>query len=111
MLSGLAPAMTQGVVRFTPGCLGDTQFSFRFRQCGGPRTPWHSEDRLYDSGVPPWLQVSISQSEDNSWTPTAVSWRVPQADTEGGGGSPRDIPVPLLAMWSSVGLAQPLQTE
>ncbi|XP_055963017.1 protein DENND6B isoform X4 [Sorex fumeus] len=38
------------------GCLGDTQFSFRIRQCGGPRTPWHSEDRGYDSGVPTWLQ-------------------------------------------------------
>ncbi|XP_004610831.1 protein DENND6B isoform X5 [Sorex araneus] len=38
------------------GCLGDTQFSFRIRQCGGPRTPWRSEDRVYDSGVPTWLQ-------------------------------------------------------
>lgn len=41
-----------------PGCLGDTQFSFRIRQCGGQRSPWHAEDRRYDSGAPVSLQVS-----------------------------------------------------
>ncbi|XP_045411300.1 protein DENND6B isoform X2 [Lemur catta] len=38
------------------GCLGDTQFSFRMRQCGGQRSPWHAEDRQYDSGAPAALQ-------------------------------------------------------
>ncbi|KAF5928234.1 hypothetical protein HPG69_014839 [Diceros bicornis minor] len=37
------------------GCLGDTQFSFRIRQCGGQRSPWH-DDRRYDSGAPVSLQ-------------------------------------------------------
>uniref|UniRef100_A0A7N5K8M9 DENN domain containing 6B n=1 Tax=Ailuropoda melanoleuca TaxID=9646 RepID=A0A7N5K8M9_AILME len=38
------------------GCLGDTQFSFRIRQCGGQRSPWHAEDRHYNSGAPMSLQ-------------------------------------------------------
>ncbi|XP_060044838.1 protein DENND6B isoform X2 [Erinaceus europaeus] len=38
------------------GCLGDTQFSFRIRQCGGHRSPWHTNDKHYDSGVPMSLQ-------------------------------------------------------
>ncbi|XP_042849555.1 protein DENND6B isoform X4 [Panthera tigris] len=38
------------------GCLGDTQFSFRIRQCGGQRSPWHAEDRRYNSGAPVSLQ-------------------------------------------------------
>ncbi|XP_070109924.1 protein DENND6B isoform X2 [Equus przewalskii] len=37
------------------GCLGDTQFSFRIRQCGGQRSPWH-DDRHYDTGAPVSLQ-------------------------------------------------------
>uniref|UniRef100_A0A8D1FEB6 DENN domain containing 6B n=1 Tax=Sus scrofa TaxID=9823 RepID=A0A8D1FEB6_PIG len=39
-----------------PGCLGDTQFSFRIRQCGGQRRPWHTDDRHCDSGAPASLQ-------------------------------------------------------
>ncbi|XP_072829898.1 protein DENND6B isoform X2 [Vicugna pacos] len=38
------------------GCLGDTQFSFRIRQCGGQRHLWHPDDRHGDSGVPVSLQ-------------------------------------------------------
>ncbi|XP_075863002.1 protein DENND6B isoform X2 [Microcebus murinus] len=38
------------------GCLGDTQFSFRMRQCGGQRSPWHAEDRQYNSRAPVALQ-------------------------------------------------------
>uniref|UniRef100_A0A5F9CVN5 DENN domain containing 6B n=1 Tax=Oryctolagus cuniculus TaxID=9986 RepID=A0A5F9CVN5_RABIT len=41
------------------GCLGDTQFSFRMRQCGGQRSPWHSEDRRYNSGAPVALQSLV----------------------------------------------------
>ncbi|XP_032973978.1 protein DENND6B isoform X2 [Rhinolophus ferrumequinum] len=40
------------------GCLGDTQFSFRIRQCGGQRSPWSTDDRHYDSGAPVSLQES-----------------------------------------------------
>ncbi|XP_064446505.1 protein DENND6B isoform X3 [Mirounga angustirostris] len=38
------------------GCLGDTQFSFRIRQCGGQKSPWHAEDQHYNSGAPMSLQ-------------------------------------------------------
>ncbi|XP_024593348.1 protein DENND6B isoform X3 [Neophocaena asiaeorientalis asiaeorientalis] len=38
------------------GCLGDTQFCFRIRQCGGQRRPWHTDDRRCDSGAPVSLQ-------------------------------------------------------
>ncbi|XP_016067138.1 PREDICTED: protein DENND6B [Miniopterus natalensis] len=38
------------------GCLGDTQFSFRIRQCGGQRSPWPSDDRHYNSEAPLSLQ-------------------------------------------------------
>uniref|UniRef100_A0A2K6KRU9 DENN domain containing 6B n=1 Tax=Rhinopithecus bieti TaxID=61621 RepID=A0A2K6KRU9_RHIBE len=38
------------------GCLGDTQFSFRMRQCGGQRSPWHADDRHYNSRAPLALQ-------------------------------------------------------
>ncbi|XP_039319135.1 protein DENND6B isoform X3 [Saimiri boliviensis] len=38
------------------GCLGDTQFSFRMRQCGGQRSPWHANDRHYHSRAPVTLQ-------------------------------------------------------
>ncbi|XP_075409557.1 protein DENND6B isoform X2 [Tenrec ecaudatus] len=38
------------------GCLGDTQFSFRIRQSGAPRSPWHSENSPYNSRAPVWLQ-------------------------------------------------------
>ncbi|XP_033089359.1 protein DENND6B isoform X3 [Trachypithecus francoisi] len=38
------------------GCLGDTQFSFRMRQCGGQRSPWHADDRHYNSRAPMALQ-------------------------------------------------------
>ncbi|PNJ85317.1 DENND6B isoform 2 [Pongo abelii] len=38
------------------GCLGDTQFSFRMRQCGGQRSPWHADDRHYNSRAPVALQ-------------------------------------------------------
>lgn len=40
-----------------PGCLGDTQFSFRIRQCGGRRSPRPTDDRHYDSEAPVSLQV------------------------------------------------------
>lgn len=43
-----------------PGCLGDTQFSFRIRHCGGHRSPWHTNDKHYDSGVPMSLQVRMN---------------------------------------------------
>ncbi|XP_019524179.1 PREDICTED: protein DENND6B isoform X2 [Hipposideros armiger] len=42
------------------GCLGDTQFSFRIRQCGGQRSPWPTDDRHYDSGAPVSLQKESS---------------------------------------------------
>nr|XP_044633196.1 protein DENND6B isoform X10 [Equus asinus] len=45
------------------GCLGDTQFSFRIRQCGGQRSPWH-DDRHYDTGAPVSLQVRIPSRVD-----------------------------------------------
>ncbi|XP_045867384.1 protein DENND6B isoform X1 [Meles meles] len=38
------------------GCLGDTQFSFRIRQCSGQRSPWLAEDRHYNRGAPVSLQ-------------------------------------------------------
>ncbi|KAM9673632.1 protein DENND6B isoform 2-T2 [Trichechus inunguis] len=38
------------------GCLGDTQFSFRIRQSGGPRSPWHTDDGHYSSRAPVSLQ-------------------------------------------------------
>ncbi|XP_004845377.1 protein DENND6B isoform X3 [Heterocephalus glaber] len=38
------------------GCLGDTQFSFRMRQCGGHRSPWHADDQPYNSKAPMTLQ-------------------------------------------------------
>ncbi|XP_025737578.1 protein DENND6B isoform X8 [Callorhinus ursinus] len=38
------------------GCLGDTQFSFRIRQCGRQKSPWHAEDWHYNSGAPVSLQ-------------------------------------------------------
>ncbi|XP_040089503.1 protein DENND6B isoform X2 [Oryx dammah] len=38
------------------GCLGDTQFSFRIRQCGGQRRPGHAGEKRGDSGVPASLQ-------------------------------------------------------
>lgn len=38
------------------GCLGDTQFSFRMRQCGGQRSLWHDDDRSYNSKAPLALQ-------------------------------------------------------
>lgn len=41
------------------GCLGDTQFSFRIRQCGGQRSPWATDDRHYDSRAPMSLQVRM----------------------------------------------------
>ncbi|XP_059103353.1 protein DENND6B isoform X1 [Peromyscus eremicus] len=38
------------------GCLGDTQFSFRMRQCGGQRSLWHGDDRPYNNKAPLALQ-------------------------------------------------------
>ncbi|XP_036167277.1 protein DENND6B isoform X3 [Myotis myotis] len=38
------------------GCLGDTQFSFRIRQCGGRRSPRPTDDRHYDREAPLSLQ-------------------------------------------------------
>ncbi|XP_028609558.1 protein DENND6B isoform X1 [Grammomys surdaster] len=38
------------------GCLGDTQFSFRMRQCGGQRSLWHVDDRSYNNKAPLALQ-------------------------------------------------------
>ncbi|KAM5332698.1 protein DENND6B isoform 2-T2 [Glossophaga mutica] len=38
------------------GCLGDTQFSFRIRQCGGQRSPWPTDDGRYDREAPVTLQ-------------------------------------------------------
>ncbi|XP_055251542.1 protein DENND6B isoform X2 [Moschus berezovskii] len=38
------------------GCLGDTQFSFRIRQCGGQRRPGHAGEKRSDSGAPTSLQ-------------------------------------------------------
>ncbi|KAB1270376.1 Protein DENND6B [Camelus dromedarius] len=47
------------------GCLGDTQFSFRIRQCGGQRHLWHPDDRHCDSGVPVSLQAG--RREPGQW--------------------------------------------
>ncbi|XP_065801882.1 protein DENND6B isoform X2 [Muntiacus reevesi] len=38
------------------GCLGDTQFSFRIRQCGGQRRPGHVGEKRSDSWAPASLQ-------------------------------------------------------
>ncbi|XP_036904858.1 protein DENND6B isoform X4 [Sturnira hondurensis] len=38
------------------GCLGDTQFSFRIRQCGGQRSSWRTDDGRYNSEAPVTLQ-------------------------------------------------------
>ncbi|XP_070227493.1 protein DENND6B isoform X3 [Bos mutus] len=38
------------------GCLGDTQFSFRIRQCGGQRCPGHAGEKRGDRGAPASLQ-------------------------------------------------------
>ncbi|XP_070646761.1 protein DENND6B isoform X3 [Bos indicus] len=38
------------------GCLGDTQFSFRIRQCGGQRCPGHAGEKPGDRGAPASLQ-------------------------------------------------------
>ncbi|XP_043737600.1 protein DENND6B isoform X4 [Cervus elaphus] len=38
------------------GCLGDTQFSFRIRQCGGQRRPGHVGEKCGDSWAPASLQ-------------------------------------------------------
>ncbi|XP_055482910.1 protein DENND6B isoform X4 [Psammomys obesus] len=38
------------------GCLGDTQFSFRMRQCGGQRSLWHVDDGPYNNKAPLALQ-------------------------------------------------------
>uniref|UniRef100_A0A8C6EDR6 DENN domain containing 6B n=1 Tax=Moschus moschiferus TaxID=68415 RepID=A0A8C6EDR6_MOSMO len=38
------------------GCLGDTQFSFRIRQCGGQRRPGHAGEKRSDTGAPTSLQ-------------------------------------------------------
>ena len=38
------------------GCLGDTQFSFRMRQCGGQRSLWQVDDRSYNNKAPLALQ-------------------------------------------------------
>ncbi|XP_036904850.1 protein DENND6B isoform X3 [Sturnira hondurensis] len=42
------------------GCLGDTQFSFRIRQCGGQRSSWRTDDGRYNSEAPVTLQVKDS---------------------------------------------------
>ncbi|XP_069437967.1 protein DENND6B isoform X22 [Ovis canadensis] len=41
------------------GCLGDTQFSFRIRQCGGQRRPGHAGEKHGDSGAPASLQSLV----------------------------------------------------
>ncbi|XP_053775821.1 protein DENND6B isoform X4 [Desmodus rotundus] len=38
------------------GCLGDTQFSFRIRQCGGQRSPRPTDNGCYDREAPATLQ-------------------------------------------------------
>ncbi|XP_059793236.1 protein DENND6B isoform X4 [Balaenoptera ricei] len=64
------------------GCLGDTQFSFRIRQCGGQRRPWHTDDRHCDSGAPVSLQAGEGQLREEgllpeAWSPTSGhSWEV-----------------------------------
>ncbi|XP_006157639.1 protein DENND6B isoform X3 [Tupaia chinensis] len=42
------------------GCLGDTQFTFRMRQCGGQRSPWDADDRRYNNMVPVALQRELA---------------------------------------------------
>lgn len=49
------------------GCLGDTQFSFRMRQCGGQKSLWHGDDRPYNSKAPLALQVSNGMSHLSSF--------------------------------------------
>ncbi|XP_030104604.1 protein DENND6B isoform X1 [Mus musculus] len=41
------------------GCLGDTQFSFRMRQCGGQRSLWQVDDRSYNNKAPLALQSLV----------------------------------------------------
>ncbi|XP_060980237.1 protein DENND6B isoform X6 [Dama dama] len=41
------------------GCLGDTQFSFRIRQCGGQRRPGHVGEKRSDSWAPASLQSLV----------------------------------------------------
>ncbi|XP_023365163.1 protein DENND6B isoform X2 [Otolemur garnettii] len=77
---GAGPGSGAGIPKRLPahrqgGCLGDTQFSFRMRQCGGQRSPWHADDRQYNSEAPVSLQrepahyfgyVYFRQVKDNS---------------------------------------------
>nr|XP_025138403.1 protein DENND6B isoform X3 [Bubalus bubalis] len=58
---GAGPGAGAGVPQRLPahgqgGCLGDTQFSFRIRQCGGQRRPGHAGEKPGDSGAPASLQ-------------------------------------------------------
>ncbi|XP_039718996.1 protein DENND6B isoform X7 [Pteropus medius] len=55
------------------GCLGDTQFSFRIRQCGGQRSPWPADDRHYDSGAPVSLQAGEGQLREEGLLPEVCS--------------------------------------
>ncbi|XP_036093682.1 protein DENND6B isoform X14 [Rousettus aegyptiacus] len=55
------------------GCLGDTQFSFRIRQCGGQRSPWPADNRQYDSGAPVSLQAGEGQLREEGLLPEVCS--------------------------------------
>ncbi|KAG8518006.1 Protein DENND6B [Galemys pyrenaicus] len=94
-----------------PGCLGDTQFSFRIRRCGGPRHPRHVDDGHYDSGVPALLQrepahyfgyVHFRQVKDSS-VKRGYFQKVGTGAARGGPGpcaSSRPLPGPAPASWA-----------
>lgn len=54
--AGLQERLTAHVLFHVPGCLGDTQFSFRFRQSVGRRALKLKED-IYNRDAPVSLQV------------------------------------------------------
>ncbi|KAJ7406482.1 Protein DENND6B [Pitangus sulphuratus] len=53
------PALLSPVLFSVPGGLGDTQFSFRLRQSGGPRTSPFQDDGRYNREAPLTLQSLV----------------------------------------------------
>ncbi|XP_060980232.1 protein DENND6B isoform X2 [Dama dama] len=61
------------------GCLGDTQFSFRIRQCGGQRRPGHVGEKRSDSWAPASLQAGEGQFHEAGLLPEVAGAAVPPA--------------------------------
>lgn len=56
-----------------PGCLGDTQFSFRLRQSVGRRATRRQEE-AYNRDAPVTLQVSVEPMRPVSWYEWRNTW-------------------------------------